>query len=289
VLLIKNHSTSKKELTIISNLLQLIKKITSPQNDLVKYLIKLQEKSAFRKKEQLFLIEGVREVDLAIGGGYEFDKLFFCPDIFSGIQEFIEKVLPETEIIEISLSVYQKLAYRSDTEGLLAVAKMKTNTLEDLYFKSENPLILVVESPEKPGNLGALLRTADAARLDAVIVANPTSDFYNPNVIRSSVGTVFTNILAAASTAEVIAFLQKNNIHIFAAALTVSEPYHLQNFTQPSAIVVGTEATGLTQPWLEASAKNIIIPMEGAIDSLNLSVSASILIFEAKRQRGWCE
>lgn len=269
--------------------MQLIKKITSPQNDLVKYLIKLQEKSAFRKKEQLFLIEGVREVELAMSGGYEFDKLFFCPDIFSGIQDFIEKVLPETEIIEISLSVYQKLAYRSNTEGLLAVAKMKTNTLEDLHFKSENPLILVVESPEKPGNMGALLRTADAARLDAVIVADPTSDFYNPNVIRSSVGTVFTNILAAASTAEVIAFLQKKNIHIFAAALTASEPYHLQNFTIPSAIVVGTEATGLTQPWLEASAKNIIIPMEGAIDSLNLSVSASILVFEAKRQRGWCK
>lgn len=267
--------------------MRLIKKITSPQNDLVKYLIKLQEKPAFRKKEQLFLIEGVREISLAVEGGYEFDKLLFCPGIFSGAEDFIKKVPPETEIVEIAPSVYQKLAYRSDTEGMLAVVRMKTNALENLQFKSKNPLVLVVESPEKPGNLGALLRTADAARLDAVIVANPTSDFYNPNVIRSSVGTVFTNRIAAASTAEVIAFLQKNSFQIFAAALSASEPYHLQDYTRPTAIVVGTEATGLTQPWLEASFKNIIIPMEGAIDSLNLSVSASVLVFEAKRQRGW--
>jgi len=267
--------------------LQLIKKITSPQNDLVKYLIRLQEKSIFRKKEQLFLIEGIREVVLAKEGKYEFDKLLFCPDIFSGIDNFIKQVLPEVEIIEISLSVYQKLAYRSNTEGILAVAKMKPNTLEELRFETKNPLVLVVESPEKPGNLGALLRTADAAGIDAVIVGNPVSDFYNPNVIRSSVGTVFTNHLAMASTLEVIAFLKHHDFNIFAAALSASEPYDLQNYTESTAIVVGTEATGLSQPWLTASFKNIIIPMEGAIDSLNLSVSASILVFEAKRQRGF--
>lgn len=231
------------------------------------------------------MIEGIREVVLAKEGGYEFDKLLFCPDIFSEIDNFIDPVSSEVEIIEISLSVYQKLAYRSNTEGILAVAKMRPNTLDALRFESKNPLVLVVESPEKPGNLGALLRTADAASLDAVIVANPTSDFYNPNVIRSSVGAIFTNRLAMASTPEVIAFLKQHHFNIFAAALTASEPYHLQDYTKPTAIVVGTEATGLTQPWLEASFKNIIIPMEGAIDSLNLSVSASILIFEAKRQR----
>lgn len=247
----------------------------------------MQEKSAFRKKEQFFLVEGVRETSLAVKGNYQLDKILFCPALFSRIEDFIQKVSPETEIIEISLPVYQKLAYRSHTEGLLAVAKSKLNSLDDLKFHVENPLVLVVESPEKPGNLGALLRTADAARLDAVIVANPTSDFYNPNVIRSSVGTVFTNQLAAASTSEVIDFLQMNNFQIYAAALSASEPYHLQDYTKPTALVVGTEATGLTKPWLEAAFKKIIIPMEGEVDSLNLSVSASILIFEAKRQRGW--
>jgi TrmH family RNA methyltransferase len=145
----------------------------------------------------------------------------------------------------------------------------------------------VAEAPEKPGNIGALLRTADAANLDAVIIANPKSDMYNPNIVRSSVGCLFTNPIATGSTSEIIAYLQQKNIAIFCATLQDSASYHTQNFNQPTAIVVGTEATGLSNEWRDAATKNIIIPMQGEIDSMNVSVAAAVLIFEAKRQRGF--
>jgi TrmH family RNA methyltransferase len=190
------------------------------------------------------------------------------------------------ETIEISKEVYQKLAYRDTTEGILAIAKTKSLLLSDLKL-SENPLILVAESLEKPGNIGAILRTADAANLDAVIIANPKSDLYNPNVVRSSVGCLFTNNIATGKTSEIIAFLKEKNIRFYCATLQNSTSYHTQNYTLPTALVVGTEATGLSQEWRDAATKNIIIPMQGQIDSMNVSVAAAILIFEAKRQRGF--
>jgi len=154
-----------------------------------------------------------------------------------------------------------------------------------LKLKTRNPLILVAEAPEKPGNIGAILRTADAANLDAVIIANPKTDLYNPNIIRSSVGCVFTNTIATGSTSEIITFLKENNIAIYSAILQESVPYQTCDFKESSAIVVGTESTGLSQEWRDESKQNIHIPMQGEIDSMNVSVAAGILIFEAKRQR----
>ena len=145
----------------------------------------------------------------------------------------------------------------------------------------------MAESLEKPGNIGAILRTADAANLDAVIIANPKSDLYNPNVVRSSVGCLFTNNIATGTTTEIIAFLKEKNIRFYCATLQNSTSYHTQNYTFPTALVVGTEATGLSQEWRDAATQNIIIPMQGQIDSMNVSVAAAILIFEAKRQRGF--
>ena len=158
--------------------------------------------------------------------------------------------------------------------------------LSDLKL-SKNPLILVGEAIEKPGNVGAILRTADAANIDAVIIANPKSDLYNPNIIRSSVGCLFTRQIAVGSTEEVITYLKANKINIFSATLQDSTEYHTQNYNTPSALVVGTEATGLSEKWRTESTKNIIIPMQGEIDSMNVSVAAAILLFEAKRQRGF--
>ena len=146
---------------------------------------------------------------------------------------------------------------------------------------------MVAEAPEKPGNIGALLRTADAADLDAVIIADPKGDLYNPNIIRSSVGCVFTNNIAIGSTNEVISYLKKGDISIFCAALSASENYTNIDFTEATAIVVGTESEGLTSEWLDNSDQNIVIPMQGEIDSMNVSVSAAILIFEALRQRNF--
>ncbi|WP_178983905.1 TrmH family RNA methyltransferase [Winogradskyella helgolandensis] len=260
------------------------KSISSVQNPFVKQLVLLKEKSRQRKKSGQFLIEGKRELSLAIKGGYKIDTLLFYPELFS---ESEANALSQYKIecIEISKDVFQKLAHRDTTEGVIAVVNSKKHTLEDLKLTSKNPLILVAEAPEKPGNIGALLRTADAANVDAVIIANPKSDLYNPNIIRSSVGCVFTTEIAMASSEDAIAFLKKYNFNIYSAILQESKPYYSQDYTLPTAIVVGTEATGLTEEWRAAATKNISIPMQGVIDSMNVSVAAGILIFEAKRQR----
>lgn len=261
--------------------------ISSIQNPLVKTLFQLKEKSRARKNSGSFLIEGQREINLAIKGNYELETILFYDKIISedSLSKQINALTNQPEIISISQEVYQKLAHRDTTEGLLAVAKTKSLELNNLIIKTENPLILIAEAPEKPGNIGALLRTADAANVDAVIIANPKTDIYNPNIIRSSVGCVFTNEIATGSTEDIINFLKEHNINIYCAALQASENYHTQDFTQPTAIVVGTEATGLSDEWSQNSTQNIIIPMQGEIDSMNVSVAAGILIFEAKRQR----
>ena len=262
-----------------------MKQITSIQNPFIKSLVQLQEKAKSRKQSGSFLILGKREISLSIKGGYQLETILFLPELIS--ESEIKKITnANIEFIEINKEVYQKLAYRDTTEGILAIAKTKPFQLSDIKLP-ENPLILIAEAPEKPGNIGALLRTADAANLDAVIIANPKSDLYNPNVVRSSVGCLFTNQIATGTTQEIIDFLKENNINFYCATLQNSTSYHTQDYTKPTAIVVGTEATGLTEEWRTAATQNIIIPMQGEIDSMNVSVAAAILIFEAKRQRGF--
>ncbi|MFH6605046.1 TrmH family RNA methyltransferase [Maribacter algicola] len=264
-----------------------IKQITSLQNTLVREILVLKEKSRERRKKGLFVLEGRRELQLALKGGYEVVTLLYCPEIMPAkdILEMKRILNDGTTLIELSPKVYQKLAYRATTEGLIAVSKTKDHSLTNLALKNRNPLILVAEAPEKPGNIGALLRTADAANLDAVFIANAKGDIYNPNIIRSSVGCIFTNSIAMGSTSDIISYLKEHDISIFCAALTASKNYTNIDYTKGSAIVVGTESTGLTYDWLENSDQNIVIPMQGEIDSMNVSVSAAILIFEAKRQR----
>ncbi|WP_262732719.1 TrmH family RNA methyltransferase [Gaetbulibacter sp. NE] len=261
-----------------------MKEITSIQNPYIKQLVQLKDKSRERKKSGLFLIEGKRELSLALKGNYDVDTVLFYSELIS--EEELSSLIPSNiKRIEISKDVFQKIAHRDTTEGIIAVAKTKSHLLDDIIFKSENPLILVAEAPEKPGNIGALLRTADAANVDAVIIANPKTDLYNPNIIRSSVGCVFTKQVATGSTKDIVSFLKQHRINIFCAALQASVNYHTQDYTLPTAIVVGTEATGLSDEWLQESTHNIIIPMQGEIDSMNVSVAAGILIFEAVRQR----
>ena len=264
----------------------MVKQISSTQNKEIKHLLQLQEKSRLRRKESVFLVEGQREIQLALKGNFELQSVYFCSELID-LQE-VEKLTSKAVLItEISEDVYEKIAYRSSTEGVLAIFKAKENNLESIKFETKNPLILIAEAPEKPGNIGAILRTADAAKVDAVFIANPKTDLYNPNIIRSSVGCVFTNKIATGSTSEIIDFLKENNISIYAAALQASKPYYQIDYTASAAIVVGTEATGLSEEWRENSTQNIIIPMSGEIDSMNVSVAAGILIFEAKRQRGF--
>lgn len=263
-----------------------MKEITSIQNSYIKNLLKLQEKSKERKKQGLFLIEGKREISLAHLENYEFDTVLFCVDLISE-QEITKLFYHDINLIKISKEVYQKLAYRTSTEGLIAVVKTKDFSLKNIGFKNSNPLILVAEGIEKPGNIGALLRTADAANVDAVFIANPKSDLYNSNVIRSSVGCLFTNNIAVETSEKIITFLKENNINIYSATLQNSNEYHKENYKKASAIVVGTEATGLSEIWRKNATQNINIPMQGKIDSMNVSVAAAIVIFEAKRQRNF--
>jgi TrmH family RNA methyltransferase len=263
-----------------------MKEITSIQNSYIKELLKLQEKSRERKKKGLFIIEGKREISLAISANYEFDTILYFEDLISE-QDILHLFNTNVNRILISKEVYQKLAYRDSTEGIIAVAKAKDFSLENIQFKTKTPLILVAEGIEKPGNIGALLRTADAANVTAVFIANPKSDLYNANIIRSSVGCVFTNQIAVGTSEEIVAFISKKKIQLYATTLQNSNEYHKENYTESTAIVVGTEATGLTEVWREAATQNIHIPMQGQIDSMNVSVAAAIVLFEAKRQRGF--
>lgn len=262
-----------------------MKQITSLQNPIFKTLQQLQEKSKTRKQSGTFLIEGKREIELAMKGNYELETIFIIPEFLleSEIKTFEKRGI---SVIEISKEMYQKIAYRDTTEGIIGVAKTKNIALYDLKL-SKKPLILVLEAIEKPGNIGAMLRTADAAKLDAVILANPKTDLYNPNIVRSSVGCLFTNQIASGSSEEIITFLKEKGIAIYATTLQNSTAYHTQDYTNGSAIVVGTEANGLSAIWREKAIRNILIPMQGEIDSMNVSVAAAIVLFEAKRQRNF--
>lgn len=233
----------------------------------------------------MLVIEGRKELTLALEGGYVLQSVFFCPDIITDT-ELLKLVKHEHLLIPVQLSVFEKLAYRESTGGVIALAQQKVHTLQDLKL-SANPLLLILEGVEKPGNLGAMLRTADAAGVDAVIICDPQTDFYNPNVIRSSVGCVFTKQVASASSEETIAWLRQHHIKIYCTYLEASQAYHLTDYTAPCAIVMGTEATGLSPLWVSHADANIIIPMQGRIDSMNVSTAAAVVVFEAKRQRGF--
>ncbi len=270
-----------------------IQEITSAQNPKIKETVALMEKSKERRAQKLFVVEGIREVAACIRNGYTIKSIFFNSQIVTPQQ--IENLFPDnpslnlnsTQLFSLSPAAYSKIAYRENTEGIVAVVEEKRLQLQEVKFGRQwkQPLVLVVESVEKPGNLGALLRTADACGIDAVLVCDPLTDLYNPNLIRSSLGGIFTNQVVACSNEEALEWLRHNNINIFTAQLQDSEWYYDTNMAAPTAIVMGTESTGLTNFWREASNAKIKIPMLGELDSLNVSVSAAVLCYEAVRQR----
>lgn len=258
--------------------------ITSLQNPKIKNLLSL-DKARTRKEQGIFFFEGLKELQLAIAGGYTLRSVFFCEAI-TPTSELLKLIHDERLLIPVDLHVFEKIAYRESTGGVIAVAESKQHDLPSIHLP-ENPLLLIIESVEKPGNLGAMLRTADAAGVDAVIICDPLTDFYNPNVIRSSVGCVFTNQLASASSQSVINWLHEHHIAAYCTYLKASKPYQDVDYTKPCAIIMGTEATGLSELWIKQSSQNIIIPMQGKIDSMNVSTAAAVVIFEARRQRGF--
>ena len=325
--------------------------IASLQNPKVKNTLLLQ-KARERKKQNLFIVEGKKEVYRALQGGYSFKKIFICREIFNedgrdslddghgikglktnsiedlntqGIEdlnarssnkggadrqdksneadagnfrkratdvgELLSKLIPllnkltsEVEINYVTSKVYAHMTYRKESEGIIGWAVPHSHELEKVRL-SGNPLLLVIDAVEKPGNLGAILRTVDASGIDALIISDLRTDIYNPNVIRSSLGALFTTQVGIGAVEEVIEWLIEHKLHLYCTALSASIPYTDVDFRQPSAIVMGTEAIGLSETWLLRSDQNIIIPMQGVVDSMNVSVSAGIVLFEALRQR----
>lgn len=230
-----------------------------------------------RRETGLFVVEGRREIEHALESGYKIDTLFYCPEL-GGTQH------PADKLIEVPAAVYERIAYRGTTEGEIAEFREKSVSLKDIVL-GRNPLVVVLESVEKPGNLGAVLRSADAAGADAVIICDPLTDLYNPNLIRASLGAVFTRQVVSTTSEEAVEWLKKKKIQILTAQLQDSEWYYDTDMKRGTALVIGTESTGLTDIWRNAADAHIKIPMLGSLDSLNASVSAAILLFEAVRQR----
>ena len=260
-----------------------MKHISSLQNPVIKETLQLLEKSRLRKARGLFVAEGLNELKMCLKAGYAFEKLFFCEDDIA-LEELITWFQPlkmEAECLSVSAEVMAKLAYRSGVKNAVAVVKIKE---QHEITHVNNPFYVIAESVEKPGNLGALLRSADASGTTAVILCDPAVDIYNPNVIRSSVGCVFSVPVLVMNAEETLRFLHENNIAVYTTFMEESVSIWDQDLTLPSAVVVGTESTGLSDFWKSAGI-NVNIPMFGSVDSLNVSTAAALMMFEMARQR----
>lgn len=239
-----------------------------------------------RDDEQVTLVEGFEELDLALSAGVRPLTLFYCPELNRPESAGLDARAAErgAEVIKVSRDVFGKIAYRESPDGWLAVVPAIPASLDDLRIGAE-PLVIVCQGVEKPGNLGAILRTADAAGVSAVLATDPVTDWGNPNVIRASKGTVFSVPVAASGTDQVLRWLREGQIGIVAATPSADTLLHQADLTGPLAIAVGSEKRGLTDQWLDQAAIKIRIPMFGRADSLNVATSAAIVCYEAVRQR----
>jgi RNA methyltransferase, TrmH family len=253
--------------------------ITSAQNPRIKHIVKLRDDRRQRQHDGLILVEGKDEIQLALATGHEPQVLVQCPEISVN-----HTPLAPGELLSVTLQVFKKLSYRENPDGWIAVFPTPHSSLSDLKL-GDVPLLVVAESVEKPGNLGAILRTADAAGADAVLVCDPRVDTYNPNVIRASRGTIFSVPTVDASSAEALQFLRQQGVRILAAAPGASEPYTSADLRGPIAIAVGTEDAGLTPFWLDEADAQVLIPMRGKVNSLNVSIATALILYEAVRQR----
>jgi len=260
--------------------------ITSRQNPRVKDAVRLRDRR-HRQKQGRILIDGARELSRAISAGVRMLEVFVCEPLCTGDEA--RRLLGtldqcDAEILQTTEEVFQKLAFGKRSEGLVGVAEMPTASLGDLVLPDQ-PLVAVLEGIEKPGNVGAVLRSADAAGVSAVIVADPRTDLFNPNAIRASLGTIFTLPVCAAGSEETLHWLRRRHLRIYAARVDASLPYTEVDYSGPSAVVFGSEAEGLTEIWSGKDVAPIHLPMLGTADSLNVSATAAVLFYEALRQR----
>jgi TrmH family RNA methyltransferase len=262
--------------------------LTSMQNARVKDVVKLRQRRD-RDKSKTFIIEGYREITRALEGGMPFQTLFTCPELFLGENEeaLIDAIVKKgAQHFECAPHVFQKMSYRDRPDGLITVAPQLLATLQDLP-KKKNPFYIVAEAIEKPGNLGTILRSADAAGVDGVIICDKCTDIHNPNVVRASVGTLFTQPVVEATTEETLAWLKENGIAVLSATPEAKESYSKVDMKQSLAIVVGTEQYGLSDKWMQEADICVRIPMRGKADSLNVATATTILLYEVVRQRSY--
>ncbi len=253
--------------------------ITSLQNDRIKHLVKLRDDKRQRQRDGLMLVEGRDEIELALAAGFVPTTVITCPELTDS------DFRPQTsDLLTVTVPVFEKISYRENPDGWLAVFPTPTKSLSDLQL-GDTPLIIVAESVEKPGNLGAMLRTADAAGVTALLVCDPRADLYGPNVVRASRGTIFTVSTASGSSQEVFEFLKQHETRILAATPSATQPYTSEDLRGRVAIAVGTEDEGLTDFWLEHADARLLIPMSGKVNSLNVSIATALIVYEALRQR----
>ncbi len=264
-------------------------RISSLQNPKVKDVVRLGKRSQ-RDARRETVVEGIRETMLALDAGVVPNQAFICPELASDaearrVAERLSRLAAaqRCQLFEATPEVFAKLAVRGDSGGILLVIPYPERSLESLRFKGA-PFIIAVEGAEKPGNLGAILRTADAAGVDAVIACDGT-DLHNPNVVRASLGALFTVPAVQTTSDEAIAWLRRRGIRIIASSPDAGMLYPHADLTAPTALVLGSEAEGLSAIWLDAADQSVRIPMLGRVDSLNLAASAAILAYEVVRQR----
>jgi RNA methyltransferase, TrmH family len=261
--------------------------ITSLQNPRVKDAIHLRN-ARHRQQHKRIIIDGVRELARAIQAGVRMVEIFICEALLVSDEARSLLIALETcggEILPVSEAVFQKMAFGNRTEGVLGVAEMPQITLQDLVLPEKTSLVAVLEGVEKPGNVGAVLRSADAAGVSALILADARTDLYNPNAIRASLGTIFTVPVCEGSSDDVLAWLRENNISIVAARVDGSMPYTQIDYRRPTAVVLGSEAAGLSSAWSDLDITAVRLPMLGTADSLNVSAAAAVIFYEALRQR----
>lgn len=253
--------------------------ITSLQNERVKHLVKLREDRRQRQRDGLMIVEGRDEINLALAAGHAPRTLVTCPDLAGD-----PLPAPDAELLTVTAPVFDKISYRDNPDGWMAVFPIPRRSLADLVLPAA-PLLIVAESVEKPGNLGAILRTADAAGVDALLACDPRVDLYGPNVVRASRGAVFSVPSVEAGSAETYDFLKSHGIRVLAATPSATKPYTAEDMRGGVAIAVGTEDEGLTDFWLQRADARVLIPMSGKVNSLNVSIATALIVYEVVRQR----
>lgn len=276
---------------ILHNIMDSVYHLTSLQNSLVKEVFRLRDRSE-REKEKRFLIEGYREILRAVQSGHPIEMLWVCSELFLGSNEgaLIEQIKRNgAKLIRCTEAIFRKLSYRDRPDGLLAMAPQQHLTLTDLESKlpsDKSPFLVVAEAIEKPGNLGTILRSADASGVDGLIVCDRCTDIHNPNVVRASVGTLFTVPVIEAESEATLEWLKEKEITILAATPSATALFTEVDMRRPIAIAVGTEQLGLSKRWMEEATVQVRIPMCGMADSLNVAMATTLLLYEVLRQRG---